>query len=267
MNKMMISLAAGMIMVLAACNDSKNDAAQIEVKAAQTQQSTAKTYSELPVPAEGTFSTIDWSVALAAKPETVVFVDVRNAGELNEGYVKGSENIPIKELSRRAQNLPKDKSLLVYCRSGRRSELASKYLVSQGFTRVYNIAGGYSAYPSKVAASEVASEAEVPAAPAVEQPKASITDVEWDRALEMQKSGAFMVDVRTPEEVAQGMVPGAVNIPLQEIKHRLNEVPKDKILLVYCRSGKRSMAASQILIENGYTQVNNVVGGILAFPQ
>ena len=105
------------------------------------------------------------------------------------------------------------------------------------------------------------------AVPAPEAPKATITNVDWNKALEMSKAGAVLVDVRTPAEVAEGMAPGAVNIPLQEIQQRLGEFPKDKDLLIYCRSGKRSMAASNFLIENGYEKVFNVVGGFLAFPK
>ena len=104
-------------------------------------------------------------------------------------------------------------------------------------------------------------------APAAEAPKATITNVDWDKALEMSKAGAVLIDVRTPAEVAEGMAPGAINIPLQEIEQRLSEFPKDKDLLIYCRSGKRSMAASNFLIENGYEKVFNVVGGFLAFPK
>ena len=105
------------------------------------------------------------------------------------------------------------------------------------------------------------------AASAAEAPKATITNVDWDKALEMNKAGAVLIDVRTPAEVAEGMAPGAINIPLQEIQQRLAEFPKDKDLLIYCRSGKRSMAASNFLIENGYEKVFNVVGGFLAFPK
>ena len=105
------------------------------------------------------------------------------------------------------------------------------------------------------------------AAPVAEAPKATITNIDWNNALEMSKAGAVLVDVRTPAEVAEGMAPGAINIPLQEIEQRLSEFPKDKDLLIYCRSGKRSMAASNFLIENGYEKVFNVVGGFLAFPK
>ena len=105
------------------------------------------------------------------------------------------------------------------------------------------------------------------AAPATEASKATITNVDWNKALEMSKAGAVLIDVRTPAEVAEGMAPGAINIPLQEIEQRLSEFPKDKDLLIYCRSGKRSMVASNFLIENGYEKVFNVVGGFLAFPK
>lgn len=110
------------------------------------------------------------------------------------------------------------------------------------------------------------------AAPAAEMvkatsPEATITDIDWNKALEMSKAGAVLIDVRTPAEVAEGMAPGAINIPLQEIEQRLSEFPKDKDLLIYCRSGKRSMAASNFLIKNGYDKVFNVVGGFLAFPK
>ena len=122
--------------------------------------------------------------------------------------------------------------------------------------------------PATVAAVAPASPAPAAeAAPVAETPKATITNVDWDKALEMSKAGAMLIDVRTPAEVAEGMAPGAINIPLQEIQQRLAEFPKDKDLLIYCRSGKRSMAASNFLIENGYEKVFNVVGGFLAFPK
>jgi len=122
--------------------------------------------------------------------------------------------------------------------------------------------------PAAVAAVAPATPAQsVEAAPAAEAPKATITDIDWNKALEMSKAGAVLIDVRTPAEVAEGMAPGAINIPLQEIQQRLSEFPKDRDLLIYCRSGKRSMAASNFLIENGYDKVFNVVGGFLAFPK
>ena len=119
------------------------------------------------------------------------------------------------------------------------------------------------AAPAAQPAAQVAPAAE----PTPEAPKATITNVEWAQALEMQKNGAVLIDVRTPAEVAEGTAPGSINIPLQEAEQRIAEFPKDKDLLIFCRSGKRSMAVSNFLIQNGYERVFNVVGGFLAFPK
>lgn len=99
--------------------------------------------------------------------------------------------------------------------------------------------------------------------------KEAYTTISWEKAIEMskdKKAKAIFVDVRTPKEVAQGTVTGSLNIPLQQIQNRYAELPKDKNLLVFCRSGKRSRAASEFLAQQGYTKVYNVDGGFLAAP-
>ena len=53
------------------------------------------------------------------------------------------------------------------------------------------------------------------------------------------------------------------DIPKQELNEKLKEIPKDRKILVYCRSGQRSAKASRILIENGYSKVYNMQGGIM----
>jgi phage shock protein E len=70
------------------------------------------------------------------------------------------------------------------------------------------------------------------------------------------KSG-FLVDVRTPEEFAQGSVKGAVNIPLDEIESRLDEFKGKTDIVVFCRSGNRSRQASEILKRHGFDNVTD----------
>ena len=77
----------------------------------------------------------------------------------------------------------------------------------------------------------------------------------------------ILVDVRTPEEFAQVRVPGAVLIPLQDFVHRMVELPQDRPLLLFCRTGSRSGSATAFLLRNGYAEVANVDGGILAWYQ
>ncbi len=75
-------------------------------------------------------------------------------------------------------------------------------------------------------------------------------------AKEAMAAGATLIDVRTPGEFAEGHLAGAVNIPVDALQTRLNEVgAKDKPVVVYCRSGKRSARAKGLLKEAGYLKV------------
>lgn len=71
----------------------------------------------------------------------------------------------------------------------------------------------------------------------------------------------LLIDVRTPDEFASGHIEGAVNIPVEEISGRLDEIPGDAPIVVYCRSGNRSAAAARILTDAGYAPVYDL-GGI-----
>ena len=75
----------------------------------------------------------------------------------------------------------------------------------------------------------------------------------------------FLLDVREPWEYRDGHVPGAQLIPLGELEHRVNEVPRDRPILAICHSGQRSFAAAAYLQRLGYTSVSNVDGGTAAW--
>ena len=79
----------------------------------------------------------------------------------------------------------------------------------------------------------------------------------------MRTGGEFvLLDVRTPQEHAGQAIEGSTLIPLQELGSRLNELPKDKEIVVYCRVGNRSAFAASQLVGLGY-DVKNLEGGIL----
>jgi len=75
----------------------------------------------------------------------------------------------------------------------------------------------------------------------------------------------IFIDVRTPEEYADSHVDGAKLIPLQQLEQRIAEVPKDVQVYLYCRSGRRSVAAANILVKAGYSNIENIEGGITAW--
>ena len=84
------------------------------------------------------------------------------------------------------------------------------------------------------------------------------------KALMDSESGYIIIDARTQEEYDQGHIPGAILIPEYEIAVRAeNELPdKDQLILVYCRSGRRSKIAAEELVKLGYTNVKEF-GGII----
>jgi NADPH-dependent 2,4-dienoyl-CoA reductase/sulfur reductase-like enzyme/rhodanese-related sulfurtransferase len=82
--------------------------------------------------------------------------------------------------------------------------------------------------------------------------------VHWDSLGE-----SFLLDVRNPAELAVESIEGALNIPLPQLRARLNELPKDKEIAVICRSAQRAYYATRILLQNGFN-AKNITGGMLA---
>jgi rhodanese-related sulfurtransferase len=72
---------------------------------------------------------------------------------------------------------------------------------------------------------------------------------------------ALLLDVRNDDEVAQGILRGAVHIPLPQLETRLNELPREKSVFIYCRSGGRALVASQLLRTAGFQNVIVADGG------
>jgi NADPH-dependent 2,4-dienoyl-CoA reductase/sulfur reductase-like enzyme/rhodanese-related sulfurtransferase len=75
---------------------------------------------------------------------------------------------------------------------------------------------------------------------------------------------AQILDVRTPQEFAAGHIPGAVNIPIDELRGRLNEVPRDRPVVAYCQVGMRGYLATRLLVQQGFDAVN-LSGGYTTF--
>jgi phage shock protein E len=79
--------------------------------------------------------------------------------------------------------------------------------------------------------------------------------------LQVKKDPSLLViDVRSAEEYAAGHVPGAVNIPQDQVASRLAEIPKDKEVVLYCRSGRRAGLAADTLEANGYKNLQLLQG-------
>lgn len=76
-----------------------------------------------------------------------------------------------------------------------------------------------------------------------------------------------LIDVRQPDEVASGTLTGAVNIPLDQLAARVDELEADKRTVLLCRSGSRSGQAAEFLTRTGFVDVVNLDGGMLAYNE
>ena len=92
-----------------------------------------------------------------------------------------------------------------------------------------------------------------------------MTPLYWREVRDADLAKVALVDVRTADEYAVGSIPGAVNIPLDDLRQRLAELPTDRPIYLFCGVGLRGYLASNILKDNGFTDVRNLIGGIKTF--
>jgi adenylyltransferase/sulfurtransferase len=92
-------------------------------------------------------------------------------------------------------------------------------------------------------------------------------EVDVTAAAVQLRAGALLIDVREPHEVAICAIDGSRRIPMQQIPGQLEALPRDRLILVHCHHGGRSLRVTQYLRAQGFTQVSNVAGGIDAWAE
>ena len=95
--------------------------------------------------------------------------------------------------------------------------------------------------------------------------KGRVRIIHWDEISALDLSQTALLDVREPEEHALGSIEGAININVDELRKRLDEVPRGKKLVLFCRTGHRSYFACRILMQNGFNEVYNLSGGYMTY--
>lgn len=92
-----------------------------------------------------------------------------------------------------------------------------------------------------------------------------MTPLYWRELRDGDLTKVTLIDVRTPDEYALGTIQGAVNIPLDDIRERINEIPAERPVWLFCGVGLRGYLASNILKGNGFKEVRNLVGGLKTY--
>jgi rhodanese-related sulfurtransferase len=183
----------------------------------------------------------------------IVLIDLRPGGKTVQGRIPRSIPLTFEELERRINDIPRNAPVVLYGDTDDEVMEAFEELRWQGFKNVSLVPGNYQGW---VEAGK----------PIVEGPVFS-TEIKWVRQLgkgevsvaEFRKAtlgelpDTFVIDSRTDEEIAQlGIFQNTVNIPLEEIPKRMNEIPKDKRIFIHCSTGARADLAYRELVKHGY---------------
>ncbi len=188
------------------------------------------------------------------------FIDVREVEEFAQVRIPGAQLIPLSEFDLRFNEIPQDRPVVLYCRSGNRSGQAIAWLAFQGWDNLSNLRGGIMAWYQHGLALDTAPTEAAYAASSYQQ-------LMPDEASGWLARGALAVDVREPQEYMLGHVPGAINLPLGSIAARIAELPRDREVVLVCNTGNRSSLAAQLLLREGYdgAKVANLEGGTSAW--
>ena len=182
----------------------------------------------------------------------VLIIDVRSEYEYEKGHLLNAINLPYDDDDFKSELNEiidyKDKTVLVYCRSGNRSEKAAVKLVDNSFKNVKNVTDGVDEYDYKLVKVDNITGREA---------EKMINDDKHDKDL-------IILDVREPKDFNNGHLLNAINIPIENIDKRMDELRnyKSKDIIVYCNTGRKSAEVAEKLVEHGFTDVTNIVDGV-----
>ncbi len=199
--------------------------------------------------------TIEQFAELRGLEHDLQLVDVRSPGETAGGTLPGAREIPFAVLANSFAALDKATPVVVYCASGYRSQIAASVLLEGGFIDVSDLLGGYQAWDT----------AGLPTATGDHPAEIGTTPAVGARAARaLVDAGALLLDVREPDEWGAVHAAGAVPLPMGQVRNRQFELPRDRRIVVVCRSGGRSAAVTESLRTWGFDAVN-LAGGMCAW--
>lgn len=191
-----------------------------------------------------------------------LWIDVRDVFAYEKSHVEGALNIPLEMLPSVLNRIPKEQLILVYDQTGKKGHQALRTFVGAGFTKVFNVSGGFeslSRYARAITPVNFQINLPAPEPKTIgEKSNEDKKNVSFSEIKKEDSNEPLIVDVRTEEEFSYGAYPGAINIPLDELEYRIDELGrKDRKIILYCASGARSAYAVQILRAYGFTNLEN----------
>lgn len=189
--------------------------------------------------------------------KNILVIDVRSDNEYEKGHLINAINIPydddFKSELREIKDY-KDKTILVYCKTGNRSEKAAVKLVDNRFKNIKNATEGIDEYNYKLVKVNNITGKEA---------EEVIRDANNDK---VDYSGSYdddivIIDVRDEKDFKNGHIENAINIPIKNFDTKINELNKNIETIVYGSSGKISAQVAEKLVENKFDDVSNIAEG------
>lgn len=226
-------------------------------------------------------STSEFQKAMELSKMTLV--DVRTPEEYAEGHIEGAITINWYKRTFRnyVLNIPQDKPILIYCRTGNRTGKTATALQSLGFKEIYNLEKGIKQWKIENAPTTIedtqknkdfqrlASTTNNNVEATIEKTaSAGLGKIHNVSALDFQKAisipNTTLVDVRTPKEFNVEHIKGSINIDWYKrgFKDSIQTLPKDKPIIIYCRSGNRTSKAASAMQAMGFKEIYNLDKGI-----
>lgn len=201
------------------------------------------------------------------KVQKPIVIDVRDMFSFEKGNIVGAYNVPLEMLHEELKAIPKDSNILVYDETGKKGHQALRMLKNSGVDNVYNISGGFISLQRQAYATGFQNfRVNLPKVEKKTVDKNNediVIDEKKNSYINTNSNTPLVVDVRTPMEFSGGAYPNAINISLDELETRIDELgSKDRDITLYCASGARSAYAQQLLRQMGYTNVKNG-GGLM----
>ena len=194
-----------------------------------------------------------------------IAIDLRDPISFAKGNLAGSTNLSQSLLRENIDRIPRENAVLLISDDGQKGHVALRMLKGAGVERVTNLSGGYISLERHARAIGY-EHLQVGLLP---RERKSVRDLDRHEASAeaapaeeaVAAEGPLVVDVRTPMEFTMGAYPGAINISLDDLPSRVDELgDHDREIVVYCASGARSAYAARVLAQMGYTNVRNAGG-------
>jgi len=188
-----------------------------------------------------------------------VFIDVRDVFAFEKSHIESAINIPLEVLPQQINSIPKDRTVIVYDETGKKGHQALRTLLGAGFEDVTNISGGHTSLQRQARSGFKYIKVGLLPIESKSVNEETVKTEEKTETKAVDVNSPIVVDVRTPEEFENGAYPDAINIPLDDLMVRFEELGANaaREIVVYCASGARSAYAQRMLMQVGYANVKN----------